>query len=209
RDRHRHAAARCEKRRNRQYRRVSRNPCSWNAARVLAHYSFSDWTYYACIADHQRNLSARTIHGGDDAANCWGIAVLRRRTRLIRRFESPYAGVLRGRQTQYANGRELPCNWYESFSQLAFHVSAWLGAPRSCVFHKFSRNDQFSFALRIDVAAHTQIGNTPAVRRARQNLRGRRAACAGLLGGKSLVARRMGAFALFRKVIRATRRDRR
>ena len=62
RDRHRHAAARREKRGNRQYRRVSRNPCARNAARLLADHSFSDWTHHACIADHQRNLSARTIH---------------------------------------------------------------------------------------------------------------------------------------------------
>src|SRR6059058_6138258 len=60
--RHRHAAARREKRGNRQYRRVSRNPCPRNAARLLTHHSFGDWTHHACIADHQRNLSAWTIH---------------------------------------------------------------------------------------------------------------------------------------------------
>src|SRR6266513_653271 len=144
----------------------------------------------------------------DDAANCRRIEILRCGTRLICSVKSAYAGILRDRQTQYANGRELPRNWYESFSQLAFHIPAWLGTSRSCLFHKSGRNDQFSLALLAHVAAHTQVGNAPDANRPRKNLRGQRAVGAGLLGRESLVARCMGAPALFPKAMRAAPCDR-
>ena len=101
---------------------------------------------------------------------------------------------------------ELPRHRHESFST-GFYIRVWLGTSRSRLFHKPGRDDQFSFALRADVAARAQTGNTSVVRRAGENLRGRRAAGSRLLGRELLVARCMGAIALFQKAMRATCRD--
>src|SRR5205814_8121298 len=105
------------------------------------------------------------------------------------------------------NGRELSRDWHKSLSELAFHIPARLGTSRTRVLNKPRCDNQLCFALCADAAPHTQAGNAPAVNRPGEDLRRRRTAGAGLLGGKSLVARRVGAAALCRKVMRPARRD--
>ena len=97
---------------------------------------------------------ARTVHGRDDTGNCGRAAILCDRSRRVCGVESVDAGVLRGRQTQHANGGELSRNRCESISQLVVHVPARVGTPRPCVFNGPRRHDQFSFALRADAPAH-------------------------------------------------------
>ena len=44
-------------------------------------------------------------------------------------------------------------DWNKSFSELALYFPAGMGTSRSRVLHQYRRDDQFSFALRADVAA--------------------------------------------------------
>ncbi len=69
-------------------------------------------------------------------------------------------------------------------------------------------DNQLFFALCANAAPRAQAGNAPDANWYRKNLPGRHAVGAGLLGRELLVARCMGATALFSAVMRAARRDR-
>ena len=100
-----------------------------------------------------------------------------------------------------AIGTNLFLNWLFTFRL------GW-GHRGLGVLYKSGRNDQFSFALRTDVAAHTQTGNTPVIRRARKICVAGVLLALGLLGGELLLARFMGAFAIFKKLCCSSRCDR-
>jgi len=103
----------------------------------------------------------------------------------------------------YAIGkRNTPCDWNKPFPELAFHFPARLGTSRPGVFHQHCSDNQFSFALRADVAADARTGKPSHVCGSCQDLPGRFAARVNLLAGKLLVAGCLGTSALLRKTLR-------
>src|SRR6266516_1516132 len=206
-DRHGYASAGIEERCTREHSGISRDSCAWDAAGIFAYDSVGNRTGHARGADHQCDLPAWTVHCRDDTADCRRVAILRDRSRFLCGFESADTCVLCGRQTQYANGGKLFRHRRESFSQLAFHLPAELGTSWPCLFDKPGRDNQFSFALRLDAPAYTQARDTPDLSWSRKDLSCRRSSGAGLLAGQLLVAGCVGESALFSAVSHTAHRD--
>src|SRR5207302_146945 len=115
--------------------------------------------------------------------------------------EGVNACVLCDRQTQHANDHQFLCDRRESFSELAFHISARVGTSWSGIFDEPRRDDQFPVALRVNATPCAQAGNAAAASWSRKNVSCRDRAGIGLLGGKLLVAWCLGALALSSKVM--------
>src|SRR5205814_7722465 len=111
--------------------------------------------------------------------------------------ESVDACVLRDWETQHADGGEFSGDWRESFPQLALYIPAWLGTPRPCVLDEPRCDDQFAVALRADAQAYAQAGNAPDAACSRKDLSRGRASGVNLMGGKLLVAGRVGGHEVF------------